>query len=54
MLIRQTPRRLPLAKREKDEQIIQDMEKDGAIEASNSPWVSPVLLVKKKNVPLDT
>ena len=47
--IRQTPRRLPLDKREEAEQNIRDIEKDGVIEPSNSSWVSPVVLVKKKD-----
>lgn len=47
--IRQAARRLPLAKREEAEQIIKEMERDGVIEPSNSPWASPVVLVKKKD-----
>lgn len=35
--IRQPFRRLPLAKRTEAEQIIQEMERDGVIESSNSP-----------------
>ena len=46
---RQAARRLPLAKREEAEKIIQDMEKEGFIEHSSSPWSSPVVLVKKKD-----
>lgn len=47
--IRQAPRRLPLAKREEAAQIIKDMEAEGVIEPSSSPWTSPVVLVKKKD-----
>ena len=47
--IRQVPRRLPLAKREDAEKIIKDMAADGVIEPSKSPWMSPVVLVKKKD-----
>ena len=47
--IRQVPRRLPLAKREEAEKIVRDMERDGVIEPSKSPWISPVVLVKKKD-----
>ena len=47
--IRQTARRLPLAKREEAEKIIEEMKTEGVIEPSNSPWASPVVLVKKKD-----
>ena len=47
--IRQRPRRLPLAKREEVEKLIDDMRKEDVIEPSHSPWCSPVVLVKKKD-----
>jgi transposase InsO family protein/predicted aspartyl protease len=47
--IRQTPRRLPLAKREEAERILREMQGEGVVETSNSPWASPVVLVKKKD-----
>lgn len=47
--IRQAPRRLPLAKREEAEHIVRDMENEGIIEPSSSPWASPVVLVRKKD-----
>lgn len=47
--IRQTPRRLPQVKREEAEKIVQQMERDGVIEPSSSPWASPVVLVRKKD-----
>ena len=47
--IRQTPRRVPLAKREDANKIIEDMHKNGVIEPSISPWSSPIVLVKKKD-----
>lgn len=42
-------RRLPIAKREAD-RIIGDIEKEGVIDPSSSPWAPLVLLLKKKNV----
>lgn len=47
--IRQAPRRLPLAKQPEVDKMMADMEKQGIIEPSNSPWRSPVVLVKKKD-----
>ena len=47
--IRQTPRRLPLAKREEASQAIRDMREQGVIEPSTSPWASPIVLVRKKD-----
>lgn len=47
--IRQTPRRLPLAKQQEAELLIKKMERDGVIEKSSSPWSSPVVLVLKKD-----
>ncbi|XP_049316980.1 uncharacterized protein LOC125779752 [Bactrocera dorsalis] len=47
--IRQAPRRVPLAKREDANKIIEDMHKNGVIEPSISPWSSPIVLVKKKD-----
>lgn len=47
--IRQAPRRVPLAKRDEAKQIMENMQKNGIIEPSTSPWSSPVVLVKKKD-----
>jgi len=47
--IKQAPRRIPLHLREEVEHIIQEMKQRGVIEESRSPWVSPVVLVKKKD-----
>jgi hypothetical protein len=47
--IRQTPRRLPLGKREIEKADIDNMLDRKVIEPSKSPWSSPVVLVKKKD-----
>jgi hypothetical protein len=47
--IRQPPRRLPLAKQMELSEMLDDMQRRGVIEQSDSPWSSPVVLVKKKN-----
>ena len=47
--IRLRPYRLPLAKREAAEQLVQAMSAAGVIEPSTSPWVSPAILVRKKD-----
>ena len=47
--IRQPPRRIPLAKMKEAEEEIKDMASRGIIEPSNSPWSSPVMLVRKKD-----
>jgi hypothetical protein len=46
--IRQPPRRIPLAKQEEVEEMLDDMQRHGVIEESDSPWSSPVVLVRKK------
>ena len=47
--VRQPPRRLPWAKREDAEKCIQEMQEQGVIEPSSSPWSSPIVLVQKKD-----
>lgn len=47
--IKQSPRKLPYAKREEANKLLKDMQKHDVIEASNSPWASPVVLVRKKD-----
>ena len=47
--IRQQGYRLPLAKREKVEQCVEEMLRDDVIRPSDSPWASPITLVPKKD-----
>ena len=47
--IRQPARRLPIHRRSEAEEHIKDMLEGGIIEPSNSPWASPIVLVKKKD-----
>ena len=47
--IKQHPRRVPLAFADKEKEIIQQMEKQGVIRKSTSPWASPLCLVLKKS-----
>ena len=47
--IRQSPRRLLLAKKQEMEKAVKSMESQGIIEQSNSPWCSPIVLVIKKD-----
>ncbi|KAF6216167.1 hypothetical protein GE061_000506 [Apolygus lucorum] len=47
--IRQTPRRIPPHRLEEVEKLVEEMEANGVIEPSLSPWASPIVLVKKKD-----
>ena len=47
--VRQAPRRLPFAKRDEVESMINNMIREDVIEESASPWSSPVVLVTKKD-----
>ncbi|XP_019888240.1 uncharacterized protein LOC109611168 [Ooceraea biroi] len=47
--IKQTPRRIPLHLRAEVDKIIEGMKEQGVIEESQSPWVSPAVMVKKKD-----
>jgi len=47
--IKQSPRRPPLAAREAEDDILEEMLTTGVIEPSTSSWASPVCLVKKKD-----
>jgi len=47
--IKLSPRRLPLAARDAEDEILNEMIQSGVIETSMSSWASPVCLVPKKN-----
>jgi len=47
--IRQAPRKLPLAARDAEDEILNEVLKTGVIEPSMSSWASPVRLVRKKD-----
>ena len=45
----QPVRRIPFAVRQEVARQLQQMQEDGIIQPSNSPWASPIVLVKKKD-----
>jgi len=47
--IKQAPRRIPFHLRKDVDIEIEEMKRQGVIEESNSPWVSPAVIVKKKD-----
>lgn len=47
--IKQLPRRVPIAKKKEMEDLISDMSQRNVIQPSQSPWSSPVVLVRKKD-----
>ena len=47
--MKQPLRRIPVSRREEAFKAIEDMEKQGIVEPSTSPWSSPVILVRKKD-----
>jgi len=47
--IKQVSRRIPLKMREEVDNIIENMKRQGVIEESQSPWVSPAVMVRKKD-----
>jgi len=48
-LMKQSPRRPPIAAREAEDEILDEMLETAVIEPSNSSWASPVCLVEKKD-----
>ena len=47
--IKQSPRRRPLSARQAEDDILKEMLNTGVIQPSNSPWSSPVCMVRKKD-----
>ena len=47
--VHRLPRHIPQARRDKVKQLVQEMLDQGAIQHSDSPWSSPVVLAKKKD-----
>ena len=47
--IKKNPRRIPLAKMKEAQDEIRKILDKGVIETSDSPWSSPIVLVKKKD-----
>lgn len=47
--IKQAPRQIPLQMRAEIEEVLDEMKQQGVIEESHSPWVSPAVLVRKKD-----
>jgi hypothetical protein len=45
--IRQSPKEAPLAKQVELGEMLEDMQRHGIIEETDSPWLSPVLILKK-------
>ena len=46
---RQRPRRMPFSVREEVSRQVKKMQEAGVIQPSNSPWASPIVLVRKKD-----
>ena len=47
--VKQPPRRMPFAVRQEVIKQLTEMQRSGVIEPSNSPWSSPVVIVRKKD-----
>ena len=52
--IKQQPYRTPVIKRDKIAELIKNMQQQGIVQPSSSPWASPVVLVPKKDGSIDT
>ncbi|GBM66823.1 hypothetical protein AVEN_153738-1 [Araneus ventricosus] len=52
--IKQYPRRLPLARKEEAERLVNEIVENGIIEESSGPWASPIVLLKRKMDPHDS
>uniref|UniRef100_A0A0A9X4Z0 RNA-directed DNA polymerase n=1 Tax=Lygus hesperus TaxID=30085 RepID=A0A0A9X4Z0_LYGHE len=47
--IRQAPRRLPPFRLGEVDNLVSEMERNGIVEPSQSPWASPIVLIRKKD-----
>ena len=47
--VKQPVRRMPLSVRQEVARQLRDMQKNGVIQPSKSPWSSPVVLVRKRD-----
>ena len=47
--VKRQPYCTPIVYREMIEQMVNDMQKQGVVKPSNSPWASPIVLVPKKD-----
>ncbi len=47
--IKQAPRRLPFHRHKEVSQLLEDMQGQGVIQPSQSPWAAPIVLVQKKD-----
>ena len=47
--LKQAARRMPFSVRQEVARLLKEMQRDGVIEPSNSPWASPVVLVRKRD-----